>query len=392
MPLLSIVVPTKDRHAYLELLVRSLLQMRSSDFEVVVHDNSGDNSAYIRSCGSITDERLRYYNEKTALAMTDNCDRALALARGEYVCMIGDDDGVTPPVIDVARWMKAHELDAAVFPMPTYLWPGVESVLDGSQNHGVLRLPKYSGKIELLAISDSLDAALRCGGIRIGALPNVYHGLISKRALDRLKARAGTYFPGPSPDMANAVGLSAVVDRFARLSLPIVVSGVCRKSGAAEGARHVHEGEIADKAILAAGTAQTWPSEVPFYFSGPTLYAASLVRALVATGRASLIERLRFDRLYAACCVFNPAYRGRVSEARERNPKLAPTWRMAIAIAWIWWLRGRALAGNLLQKTIGSAKGDRVVGLGDIGEVIAYMTQRWPEFVAQRLRSASPRQ
>lgn len=385
-PILSIVIPTRNRHSYLAALIRSLLNMASRDFEVIVHDNSDENGEYVRLCGSISDSRLRYYFEPTFMAITENCDRAVSLATGSFVCMIGDDDGVVESVIDLARWMESSGVDAAAPVVPTYLWPGVSSVLDGGQTQGILRLPRYSGRVEFIAESVALDAVFQSGGSRIGDLPSVYHGVVSKRALDALKLSAGTYFPGPSPDMANAVGLSAVIDRFARVDMPIVISGVCPDSGAAEGARHSHQGEIADKEFLAADTALLWPAQVPFYFSGPTLWATSLVRALVATGRKSLLPKIRYDRLYAACVVFAPLYRSRVDEIRARNPGLVLSPALGLSICWVWWQRAKALMGNLARKVDGTIRGNgSVVGLVDIGEVVRYLTDRFNGHLFERI-------
>jgi hypothetical protein len=355
--------------------------MKTRDLEVIIHDNSGENSQYQAVFGDNDDERLRYFFDPSPISMTENCERAVSRAEGAFVCMIGDDDGVLESVIDLARWMNAHEIEAAVVARPTYLWPGVVSVLDGAQTRGILRMPRCSGAIQVLEESDALKSVLRSGGIKIGDLPSVYHGVISKRALDKLKSCAGTYFPGPSPDMANAIGLSAVIDRFAKVGAPIVIAGVCASSGAAEGAKHIHQNEIAQKRFLPADTAVLWPAEVPFYFSGPTMYATSVVRALVATGRGELVARLRFDRLYAACAVFNPGYQERVDAVRARNPGRVSSSRFACAVAWVWWLRARALLTNIVQKTMGAARGDRrVTGLADIGEVINYLTPKSQRF------------
>ena len=50
--------------------------------------------------------------------------------------MIGDDDGVTPALVTLAGWMARAGIDAAQVPVPTYLWPGVTSKLDGAQGGG----------------------------------------------------------------------------------------------------------------------------------------------------------------------------------------------------------------------------------------------------------------
>lgn len=378
-PLLSIVIPTRNRYEYLAKLLQALLGMEPGDFEVIVHDNSDDNAEYARLCGSLVDRRLRYFFDPSVMSITCNFERAVSLAAGQFVCMIGDDDGVTPHILGLARWLQSEGLDAAVADVPTYLWPGVSSSLDGAQAAGVLRIPRYSGNVDVIAGAGALDDVLRSGGIRIGRLPSVYQNVVSRRALERLKSHAGTYFPGPSPDMANAVGLSAVIDRFARVGFPVVISGACPGSGAAQGAGHRHEGELADKTFLPSDTVQLWPAQVPFYFSGPTLWAATLMRALAATGRGEMIARLRWDRLYAACVVFNPRYRARVAEVRVKQPALVSSSALLWATGWIWWQRAKALTGNVTQMMSGLIRSDgaRVVGVSDIGAAIACVTQRF---------------
>ena len=372
-PVVSIVVPTRNRHFYLVHLIQTLLRMKSDDFEIVVHDNSDENSEYLRECGSIADARLKYSFNPTRLSISGNCDQALSLARGRYVCMIGDDDVVTESIIDLARWMEASAIEAAVTVYPAYLWPGVSSRLDGEQSSGILRLPRYTGRIERVKTSAALNAVLASGGIMLGDLPSVYAGVISKRALDSLKAATGTYFPGPSPDMANAIGVSAFIESFVKVSVPIYVAGACPKSASAEGARHGHVGEIADKTFLGADTAAKWPAEVPFFFSGQTLLATTLIHALEATGRGSLRALIRLDRLYAACGVFHRQYQDRVERVRDKHPVSAL--RYLTATCWVWSLRAKALSRNLLQKSVGRSR--RIVGLQDTAAVVAFLSDRF---------------
>jgi hypothetical protein len=205
-----------------------------------------------------------------------------------------------------------------------------------------------------------------------------------------LKLRSGTYFPGPSPDMASAVGLSAVITKFARVDLPIIISGSAPGSGAAEGARHRHEGEVADRKFLPADTVPTWPPQVPFFFSGSTLYAATLIRALTLTGREELLSRVRVDRLYAACLVFNPRYRDRVTAVREKHPALVSSFALTVGRGWVWWQRAKALAGNLQRKLMSSgADGRQVTGLQDIGAVVDHYASRFDAQVRQTLARQS---
>lgn len=374
-PLLSIVVPTRNRHFFLSSLVRAVLSFESSDLELVIHDNSSEAGGFEKACPGCDDPRVRYVFDPSPMSIGENFERSVALANGNFVCMIGDDDGVTPALVTLAGWMARAGIDAAQVPVPTYLWPGVTSKLDGAQAEGILRLPRYTGRVEIVSEADALRGVLSSGGFRIGALPSVYQGLVSRAALSRLRRSAGTCFPGPSPDMANAVGLAAVIDRFARVSFPAVISGSSPSSGAAQGARHDHLGEIADRKFLPADTAERWPREVPLYFSGPTLWAATLVHALAGSGQGDRIREIRWDRLYGACTVLHRRYRSRVEEARTRNPGLVSASRLAAGMAWTWMLRAEALAGNIGRRVASAYRhGGSVTSLADIEQVIAHVT------------------
>ncbi len=377
-PLLSVVVPTRNRYPYLAALLSALTKFKSMNFEVLVHDNSDGTGRFNEFCGSIQDRRIRYEFSPDRLSITENFERGIEHSHGRYVCMIGDDDGVTEGIVALADMLERASIDAAVFPVPTYLWPGVGSALDGRQMTGILRVPRYTGRVSVLSVGEALEATIRAGGTRIVNLPGIYQGVVSREALRRLKALAGTYFPGASPDMASAVGLSAVIDQVAKVDWPFVISGSSPGSGAAQGSERAHEGELADKSFLPPGTADRWPAEVPFYFSGPTLWAATLVEALRVTRRADRVADIRWDRLYAACRVFNPRFSKRVSDARARNPGLVTRRAYVGALVWVWSERARALAKNLATKGISMlGRQVRSSGLCDIDAVVTYLGARF---------------
>jgi 8-oxo-dGTP pyrophosphatase MutT (NUDIX family) len=63
------------------------------DWEVVVSDNDSEDdvSGFVASLG---DERVHYVRTERFVPVTDNWNNALAQASGEYVLMLGDDDGL----------------------------------------------------------------------------------------------------------------------------------------------------------------------------------------------------------------------------------------------------------------------------------------------------------
>src|SRR5687767_10116731 len=92
-PLLSIVIPTRNRLDCAANVARGLSESPEPDFEAIIHDNSSDAQlgALIEELG---DPRIRYFHVAEPLNMHANFDRAIGHATGRYVCALGDDDGV----------------------------------------------------------------------------------------------------------------------------------------------------------------------------------------------------------------------------------------------------------------------------------------------------------
>ncbi|HRX97844.1 MAG TPA: glycosyltransferase [Bacteroidales bacterium] len=211
-PLLSITIPTKNRYSSLKYLVNALLKFESDDFEVIIQDNSTDNSDFKAFLDSLNCLKIRYYYTNQNISVVQNCDLAIEHSKGEYVCMIGVDDGVVPSIIDFVKFMKSQNIDGAYVKFARYIWPDV-----------ILKVHNFAGKFYYpsnIIGTHKLDANLeftksfKSSGTTLAKMPKVYHGIISKKCLNEVKELSGSYFPGPSPDMANAVGLSFFVKNY----------------------------------------------------------------------------------------------------------------------------------------------------------------------------------
>src|SRR5262249_26316343 len=111
VPRFSIVIPTRERPSTLEYTLASCLA-QDGDFEAVVSDNC-TGPATRELVERIADVRVRYIRTPEVLAMTDSLEFAVSHARGEYVVMQGDDDGLLRhalPVIDAIIRMTGAPL------------------------------------------------------------------------------------------------------------------------------------------------------------------------------------------------------------------------------------------------------------------------------------------
>jgi len=312
MPLLSIVVPTRNRSEYAASCVRSLLRIRSPDLEVIIRDNSAMGTLRTLLEPYARDVRLRYFHQAEATSVVDNCNQAVALAKGVYVTLLGDDDGVNPEIIDASIWAEDNGIDALVpFPIAHYTWPDVRFRYYGWKWAGMLTIRDFSGSVIRQDIEAGIHRSAKLGFqnlVNAVDLPKFYYGIIRRGCLEELRRVSGAYFHGVSPDMGAAIGLSGFVRTAVAVDYPLFVPGTSAKSTAGASARKEHVGRLQDQQHLPANCAADWPMLVPAIFTVQTVWAQSAIAALRATRRDAILKDFNLECLHAMCAVFNPGY------------------------------------------------------------------------------------
>jgi glycosyltransferase involved in cell wall biosynthesis len=118
------VIPTRNRVQYVRFAIQSVLSIPSPDLQLVVEDNSDSDQLEMWAKGILDDARLVYHHSSVPVSMVENYDRAVLRATGEYISLIGDDDGVDPEIVDALRWAKDQQIDALAPTTPAhYIWP-----------------------------------------------------------------------------------------------------------------------------------------------------------------------------------------------------------------------------------------------------------------------------
>src|SRR5262245_1422721 len=108
-PRFSIVLPTRERADTLAVTLATVTSQAFPDFEVVVCDNhSSPPTAAVVEAARKSDPRVRYVRADRPLAMSDNWELALSHTRGEYICYLGDDDGLMPYALAEADRLLAR--------------------------------------------------------------------------------------------------------------------------------------------------------------------------------------------------------------------------------------------------------------------------------------------
>ncbi len=279
---LSIIIPTKNREYYCKRVIEQVLAATSTQTEIVIQDNSDSDELELFVKG-IDEERIVYNHEKRVLSFVDNFSEAVALAHGEYLCMIGDDDGILPNIEDVVKYAESQDLDAVIPGLNSvYVWPASNSIIKGGEE-GYLVL-SYIDKTSIKDISaqDGLKQVLRngCLDYQNYDIPRLYHGLVHKRVLEKIKATLGTYFGGLTPDMYMAVALGLTCEKVQVIRYPITISGICPASGSASSATGAHTGELKDAPHFKGHVNYQWDSCIPYIYTVETIWAETALQAL----------------------------------------------------------------------------------------------------------------
>ncbi|MEK5418896.1 glycosyltransferase family 2 protein [Paenibacillus sp. FSL L8-0708] len=308
--LLSIVIPTRNRQYYAFKCVEQILQIKDSRLQVIIQDNSDDVGLEEQLHRLNDNARIKYNYCKGDLSFVDNFSIAVDLADGEYCCIVGDDDGITPYILDVVSWAKTNDVDA-IKPeiLFEYFWPNSINI-KGKADNGVIRLLKAPVKARKYNAYNEVLELLKNGGQHYTTLNMVklYHGIVRKSCIENIKSLTGKYFGGLSPDIYMAVALSVTAKTVIQLNYPLTIAGVCGNSGSADSSKGRHVGNIEDAPHFRGHVQYEWSELVPKFYSVETIWADSALAALKDLKREDLIEKFRLSSLSTTCIRKHPDF------------------------------------------------------------------------------------
>jgi glycosyltransferase involved in cell wall biosynthesis len=357
-PVLSIIIPTKDRYPYLESCLRGISSHYNNDrIEIIITDNSSEQFEIqaLRLFDNVT-----YSYISKPISQVENFELALGMVTGEYVTMIGDDDGISDLLIDVVDYMNAKNIEALIAPFVSYYWPDVVSQNVINDFAGKIFFKDYTYKLTVISAVDEVEKCLNLGGGSLCNLPRMYYGIINKEVLEKVKAASGVYFPGPSPDMANAFSNALYTNMLVLFDAPLFIAGNSAKSAAGLGLSGKHVGSIEGNPMLPSDCHVKWSKLVPKYWSGPTIWAESVLKAIELTGNYNIVQKFNFVRLYADCLSFNREYSDlihqTIAEYAKDKSAFAVSFNLKKEQVNILTLRLRFLIINIYRRLFGSKK------------------------------------
>jgi glycosyltransferase involved in cell wall biosynthesis len=127
-PLVSVLVTSYNREAFIAEAIESVLAQTFTDFELIVSDDaSSDNTAAIARGFARRDARVRVSVNERNLSDYPNRKRAACLARGQFLKYHDSDDVMYPHCLDVMVGALLAEPRAAVALSASHAWSGGKS-------------------------------------------------------------------------------------------------------------------------------------------------------------------------------------------------------------------------------------------------------------------------
>jgi Glycosyl transferase family 2 len=223
-PRFSIVIPTRDRADTLAVALQTCLTQDYDDYEVVVYDN-GSSSAARDVVETASSPKVKYFRAPEPLAMSASWELALSHARGEYVTVLGDDDGLfSYALCELDGLLKAHRVEAVRWDAAMYLWPTVRI----AEEAHFLSIPLGRE----LWVVDALRAIAAVGRFEAcyTTLPTVYNAVVHRRLIAALRERVGRVFSNTQPDVYSGLAIAYVARKYLSVGAPMSVAGLSRKS------------------------------------------------------------------------------------------------------------------------------------------------------------------
>lgn len=233
-PRFSVLIPTRDRPATFRHTLATVATQPGDDYEIVVADNCGGPATRM-----IVEEwassRIRYTRSEEVLPMAENWERGLSLCSGDYVTVLGDDDGLLPSTFAMARRLVA----AAQFPVlswspHTYWWP--DTIVYWNANRLYLNFGNEARVIESRPTLEQFYS----GAVSFGVVPMIYSAFFHRAVIDEARRRYGGFFvpKDTAPDISSGILGLYLTQQFVYSARPLSVRGNSGKSnGTAQWAR-----------------------------------------------------------------------------------------------------------------------------------------------------------
>ena len=224
----SIIIPTKNRQVQAIEAIKSCIKSRYKNIEIVITDGSDEDSLRLKA-QKFNDPRIKYFYHSKSLSMKNNWEFGVTKATGDYIGIMGDDDALMPDgLVFASELLSRVEIPVIHCSAPIYAWDDYDFI--NRKNLINVKLPMTITKCD-----EPHDILRRFYEFksRTGTGPGIYHGLVKRTFLSKLKSYRGSFFKEENPDLDSGLCTLMYADKFIDTTYPIYLSGTCGASNSA---------------------------------------------------------------------------------------------------------------------------------------------------------------
>lgn len=244
----SFLIPSKNRLELLKLAVDSVRRQEGADFEIIIADNASSED-YRGLVAQLNDARIVYERAEQPVSVTENWNRALRLATGDYILMLGDDDALAPGYLaQMLRLIQEHQQPDIIFTAAYhYCYPNVIPGRPAGYLADVRNSVFFKDRTKpfLLPLEEARRAARAVGDFRYLFGFNSQHFLFragflqSLSTKDDIRSDSGalkrnpgipSIFQSPYPDTFAAMVSFLYAQSVVVVPTPMIIIGISPKS------------------------------------------------------------------------------------------------------------------------------------------------------------------
>ncbi len=225
-PRFSVLIPTRDRPATFRHTLATVASQPGDDYEIVVADNCGGPETR-RIVDELAAPRLRYTRCDEILPMAQNWERGLSLCEGEYVTVLGDDDGFVPSTFAMARKLiSATEPEIVSWSPHTYWWP--DTIVPWVRNILIVDLRNGGRQLDSRRVLEQFYRA----ELGFGAIPMIYHAFFHRGVIEAARRRYDGFFVPTNvpPDVSSGILGLYLTQTYIHSNRPLSIRGNSGKS------------------------------------------------------------------------------------------------------------------------------------------------------------------
>lgn len=227
----SIIIPVRNCKEFVPYAIASVLEQAGDreDYEVIVSDNYSSDGSY-EYVQTLTHKRVRVMRPPQVCTMSSHYEWLLTQSRGEWVSIVGSDDGVQPyffhlgdRLIEQAQARGIRIVNGA---RAYYFWAGCSESYKDIQTAYIAE-PRFIIKN---ARKEFIPTLLSAEGFF--AMPQIYAGsLVHRDVIEEIKARQnGVFYKSASPDGFAAAAIASLGEAYIHSHIPLTWIGSSPKS------------------------------------------------------------------------------------------------------------------------------------------------------------------